>query len=437
MIEIANILLQIFTFLVIFSFPFNEKILNRTIKLKSVNLGLIDAHVFNIIIFLYISLIVSFLNIDIKLFFKIYFTISLIFILTNFKSLYYEIKRSDFIKFAFFFLITISIFIFIAQNIKLEWDGHVWISKALIFFNNEEITKINETFRPDYPHLGSYLWAFFWSNSFLELEYFGRFFHVYLYVLSSFLIFKTLEINNIYIKILLILFFILLTFEPYYFAGYQEYLIFSILIIASRYIHVFNLSDRRNIKLILFAFLILFINCWFKNEGKVYFIIFSSIIIYLSNIDYYKKFLLTLLIISLIITQYILQKYLIGITGSYETSYLINFFQNPNNIEFLFINFFKILLNILIAFIKHPLWVVIFLSIFIQFFFRRKINPNMKYFLICLILNLIIIFGIYIGMQDIDFILRVSLDRILFQTSGFYLILFISILNTKNLLKIT
>ena len=78
--------------------------------------------------------------------------------------------------------------------------------------------------------------------------------------------------------------------------------------------------------------------------------------------------------------------------------------------------------------------------IFINFytiFFRRKINPNMKYFLICLILNLIIIFGIYIGMQDIDFILRVSLDRILFQTSGFYLILFISILNTKNLLKIT
>ena len=56
MIEIANILLQIFTFLVIFSFPFNEKILNRTIKLKSVNLGLIDAHVFNIIIFRPISI---------------------------------------------------------------------------------------------------------------------------------------------------------------------------------------------------------------------------------------------------------------------------------------------------------------------------------------------------------------------------------------------
>ena len=436
MIEIANILLQIFTFLVIFSFPFNEKILNRTIKLKSVNLGLIDAHVFNIIIFLYISLIVSFLNIDLKLFFKIYFTISLIFILTNFKSLYYEIKRSDFIKFAFFFLITISIFIFIAQNIKLEWDGHVWISKALIFFNNEEITKLNETLVPDYPHLGSYLWAFFWSNSFLELEYAGRFFYIYVYVLSSFLIFKTLEINNIYIKILSILFFIILTFEPYYFAGYQEYSIFSLLIIASRYIYIFNLSDRKNIKLILFTFFILFINCWFKNEGKIYFIIFSITLIYLSNIDYYKKLLLTLLIISLAFTQYILQKYSIDIAITSETNFIINFFQNFNDIELLLVKFFKILLNMAIAFIKHPLWIIIFFSVFIQIFFLRKVNPNMKYFLICLFLNLIIILGIYMGMKNIDFVLRVSLDRVLFQTSGFYFILFLNILNIKNLSKI-
>ena len=35
------------------------------------------------------------------------------------------------------------------------------------------------------------------------------------------------------------------------------------------------------------------------------------------------------------------------------------------------------------------------------------------------------------GMENIDFILRVSLDRVLFQTSGFYLILFLSIINFK------
>ena len=35
------------------------------------------------------------------------------------------------------------------------------------------------------------------------------------------------------------------------------------------------------------------------------------------------------------------------------------------------------------------------------------------------------------GMKDIDFILRVTLDRVLFQTLGFYLILFLSIINFK------
>ena len=54
----------------------------------------------------------------------------------------------------------------------------------------------------------------------------------------------------------------------------------------------------------------------------------------------------------------------------------------------------------------------------------KKINQNVKYFLTCLFLNLIVITGIYMGMKDIDFILRVTLDRVLFQTSGFYLILF-------------
>ena len=37
----------------------------------------------------------------------------------------------------------------------------------------------------------------------------------------------------------------------------------------------------------------------------------------------------------------------------------------------------------------------------------------------------------YMGIEDIDFVLRVTLDRVLFQTSGFYLILFLSIINFK------
>jgi len=276
------------------------------------------------------------------------------------------------------------------------------------------------------------LWAFFWSNSFLELEYFGRFFYVYLYITSIFLIFKNSNIDNYYIKIFLILFFILLTFEPYYFGGYQEYLIFSTLIIASRYIYIYNLTYRKNIRLIFLAFLILYINCWFKNEGKIYFIIFSSAIIYLADIKYYKKILFTLFVIFLILIQYFLQNNLVNIAGSIETNYLINFLNNFNDIQLLLIKFFKILLNMIIVFIKHPLWIIIFLSIFIQIFLLKKIDVNIKYFLICLILNLLIIMGVYISQDNIDFMLRVTLDRVLFQTSGFYFIIFLNILNIKK-----
>ena len=432
MIEIANILLQIIIFFIIFSFPFNERILNNTLKLKNIDLGLIDSHVINIIFFSYLCLVISFLSIDTKLFFKIYFSISLIFLLLNIKFFFHQRRKGDFLKFSFFFLIIFSIFIFIAQNLRLEWDGHVWISKALVFFNNEQISKLNETIAGEYPHLGAYLWAFFWSNSFLELEYFGRFFYVYLYITSIFLIFKNSNINNYYIKIFLILFFILLTFEPYYFGGYQEYLIFSTLIIASRYIYIYNLTYRKNIRLIFLAFLILYINCWFKNEGKVYFIIFSSAIIYLADIRYYKKILFTLFVIFLILIQYFLQNNLINIAGSTETNYLINFLNNFNDIQLLLIKFFKILLNMIIVFIKHPLWIIIFLSIFIQIFLLKKIDVNIKYFLICLILNLLIIMGVYISQDNIDFMLRVTLDRVLFQTSGFYFIIFLNILNIKK-----
>ena len=81
MIEILNILLQIFIFLIIFSFPFTDRSLNNTLKLKNIKLELIDSHVINIIIFSYLCLIVSFLDIDLKLFFKIYFSITLLFVL--------------------------------------------------------------------------------------------------------------------------------------------------------------------------------------------------------------------------------------------------------------------------------------------------------------------------------------------------------------------
>ena len=433
MIEIFSIILQTLIFFVMFSFPFNEKVLDKTFNLKKVKFQLIDSHAINIIFFSYICLVVSLLGINLKTFFKIYLTLSLIYILFNFKWFLTKIKKDDFIKFIFFFLIAFSIFIFIAQNIKLEWDGHVWISKALVFLNGEKIINLSETLHPDYPYLGTYLWAFFWGNSYLELEYFGRYFYVYFYLISLFLILEICNIKNNYLKISLILFLILLSFEPYYFAGYQEYLIFSTLIIASKYIYIHQQDNKKNIKLMLMIFLILYLNSWFKNEGEVYFLIFSIPLIYLASLKNNKKLLLILFIIILMIIKYAVDKYFIKDFTSQGTEHLFYFLQNLGDIKYLVIKTSKILLNILIVFIKHPLWIVAFLSIFVQSFIFKKISLISNYFVISLVLNLLTIFAVYVTMGNIDFMLKVTLDRVLFQTSGFYIVLFLSILNFPKL----
>ncbi len=433
MIEILNIFIQIFVFFTIFSFPFNENILNKTFKLENTNLGLIDTQAINIIFFSYLCLLVSLLDFNIKMFFKIYLSLSIVFILINRKWYFAQIKKRNLNNFIIFFLITFSIFIFIAQNIKLEWDGHVWISKAEIFFNHENITNLNNTLHADYPYLGTYLWAFFWGNSYLELEYFGRYFYVYFYLISIFLILQICNIKNNYIKILLILFLILLTFEPYYFAGYQEYLIFSTLLIASRYIFIHNQKNKNNMNLILLIFFILYLNTWFKNEGAVYFIIFSMPLVYLASISIDKKILLIILTILLMLIKYTVDKYLIKSTGSSGSEYMMNFLQSLGDIKLMLIKASKILLNISIVFIKHPLWIITFLSVFFQIFIFKRIDLKKNYFLICLILNLLTIFAVYMSMGNINFMLKVTLDRVLFQTSGFYIVLFFTIL---NLLKI-
>ena len=93
----------------------------------------------------------------------------------------------------------------------------------------------------------------------------------------------------------------------------------------------------------------------------------------------------------------------------------------------------KIIFHILIAFIKHPLWLLSLLAISVKLFILKKIDFSTKYLIICLMLNLAIIIGIYSSFSNLDYLLRVTLDRVLFQTSGFYLISILMLLNIFNI----
>ncbi len=436
MIEILSIFSQFLIFLVIFSFPFNPKNLANTFKIKFSSISILDSHCINIIFFCYSALIFSFLNFDLKIIFKIYFLLSLIFIFLNFKNYSSYFKRSEIFVFLTFSLLVISIFFSVAQNLKLEWDGHHWLEKALVFFNGDDIEKLKDVARhPEYPHLSSYLWAFFWKNSFLELEYFGRYFHIYFYVITVFLIFNSLDLKKKQIKISLILFFILITYEPYLLAGYQEYLIFSTLIIATRYISLIDFKKFDNLRLIYLIIFILYLNSWFKDEGLIYFLIFSITLVCLLNISNLSKISFCFLILGLLILQFFLQKYFIGVYDFPQRTSLTDVFSEILNLNILLTKLSKILIHCFIAFIKYPLWLIIFVSIFFLFYSTKKFNPNTKYLLICLSINMLFILSIFLTFKSFDFMLKVSLDRLLFQTSSFFIPLFLFLINNFKLFK--
>ena len=432
MIEIFSITCQLLVFLIIFSFPFNTDNLNNFLNLKKNTLNNLDAHSLNIIFFIYLCLIFSFLNFDIKLIFRVYLFISFIYLIINFKKYRtsFNINNPKLIQFIVFCAIIFSLFIYFAQNLKLEWDGHHWLEKVLIFYNGNTIDNLKEvSVHPEYPHLGSYIWAFFWKNSILELEYFGRFFYVYFYITSIFLILNMLKFKQENIKILLVLFFILITFDSYLFGGYQEYLIFSALIISSRFIFLINFESSKNTRLILLSILTLFTITWFKDEGIIYFLIFSLLLIFFQNTNNFKKMNYFFLVFGLIILQYILQKYLVGIYDFPQKNNLTNIISDIMNFEILFTKLFKIFIFVIIAFIKYPLWLIVLLSIFLKFLFSSIKDSRINYLLICLFLNLGFIFAAFFSFVGFDFMLRVSLDRLLFQTSGFYLIITLILIN--------
>ena len=289
---------------------------------------------------------------------------------------------------------------------------------------------------PEYPHMGGYVWAFFWKNSFLELEYFGRLFYVYFYLISIFTIFNVLNYKSEKILFIMIFFVILLTYDPYLFAGYQEYLIFSTLLVSSRFIFEINFSNKIEYRKIFLVLFTMSIAMWFKDEGMFYFLIFGTLLILMTKNSLKSKISLILMVLIVIYIQQFLQKNIIGIYG-----FNVDFLSERSLSQLLDINFilFKsiaITKHLFIAFIKYPIWLLILFSIFIININDKKSNSLTKYFTFSLIINILFVYTVYLhDYNPTEFILSVTLDRVIFQTSSFYILMIILILNKFKLIK--
>ena len=418
MTEILNIFFLIISMIWICSFPLvqsNSKqnfIFNKLTSLEKISI--------NLSILLNILLVLSFYKMNLQ-----YIFIALIILpLINFINFQRKISlQSLVILFFFIFILSISI----ASNLKLEWDGAAtWIYKTINFYSGNNFNNLSEI--PGiitYPHLGSYIWAFFWKNSFINSEYVGRIFFVYCYCLSILLIvgLPKIKLSN---KILLISGFLILTLDYYLFAGYQEYLVFSILIFIF-YFYFKYFVQKQKIFLIPMIF---FINAiiWVKNEASVFVLFFFLFVIFHHLIEKHKIkneiFVLGVFFIFVVFVKYLIfdknfNKINLGMGDiAFQTNSLKDIFQ----IDYFIERTSSIIINITIALIKCKVYLMFFLT----FLFCLN-NKNFKIFLpfiFFLFLNLILIFLIYYLTNSTDWHLyqATTVDRLLFQTSGIYLI---------------
>ena len=411
MIEIINCIYLIIFFLILFRLKFADQISEKYLNIKK--FSLIEKYSVNILIIFFILFLASFFNFNNLIIIFLLFFLSLLTLILNKKK--FDIKNSK-IDIFFIFLFTFLISINLVANLKLEWDGHFWYFKALNFYENFSFFNLsNEHLATGYPHLGGVVWGSFWKVSFLNYEFFGRMIYVFVYVISILLIAeKVTEKTNLKLLFILILFFF--TYDHYLFSGYQEYLLFGLIIIIFNLLTKFNLN-KINYFNSFFLILASYLLVWIKNEGIFY---FSAIIFYIIYFQPIRKKLLYLFIFFFLI--FLRMMLFSKITGNISITHLnLDIFLNKN-FNFYFSNFiFEILLitkHHFIAFFKYPIWLLIFVSLFL-----KKIDKKEIHIIYFSFFSFIFTYAIFLNSQaDLNWHLSVTLDRVLFQLSAFFMI---------------
>ena len=155
--------------------------------------------------------------------------------------------------------------------------------KSLNFFQDQEFENLKNFPISDYPHLGTYIWSFFWKFPLNSFEYLGRITYAFIYVLSIFSITECLRVH-VYEKIIFAILLIFLTYNYELFSGIQDVLVFSIILIIAKFAYYFFekkfISNRLQLILILLG--AANILCWVKNEGMIY-ALFLLFCIFITN----------------------------------------------------------------------------------------------------------------------------------------------------------
>ena len=95
------------------------------------------------------------------------------------------------------------------------------------------------------------------------------------------------------------------------------------------------------------------------------------------------------------------------------------------NFDLLFYKLFFISKHILIAFIKYPIWLIIIATYLFLFFTKRLQDNFINMIYLFAFLNFGLIYFVFLTtISDFEWLVKTTLDRMLIQTTGFYLLIF-------------
>ena len=427
MIELALIGLQILFIFFIFNFSVYE--ITNKINIKYLNI--FEIMFLNILFLLNILFFLSILNLTINYIFFIIISLTILGFIKSIKNKKYElIKNVNFI--IILFILSFIISIDLAVSIDLGWDAKIFgFFKTLNFYQNNNVTNLINLNVTDYPHLGNLLWSLLWKFPFNYNEYFGRITFGIIYLISIFSFYSNLKVNKI-TKLIFIFLTLLITYEYSLISGLQEILIFSLILIATKFAY-YLLCEKNEIyqkKLIFYILLITNAACWIKNEGLIFLLIINFSLLF-SNIKRDTKIQLIVgsLLIIFIRAFYLFYLKIDFESSQFEKTFLLsnfNFFETLNDLKIILFYFIVYLMEIPIYLFSIPL-------VFWIFFYKNKNYHINKFIFLFMVFNILfLIFAFLFNVDNVEWQVRVGLKRVMFETAGFYLLPILQILDNKR-----
>lgn len=425
MTEIINIIIQIFYIYFLTLFPFNKKFLKKNKEKKL--FSNLDIATINLTMNMLLLLFVSFFPIKLISIFYFQIFVGLIFLIIFNKK--YLINIDYIIQFSFLFIVIFILSVDLASNLTLGWDSQFrWIIKALNFYQGNSINNLVNFTDPEYPHFGSYIWAYFWKISVLDYEYFGRIFYISFYVISIFSICEIFDTDK-FKRLTIALIIIIISYRYLPFNGYQDIVIFSFLTLIAK--NLFLILNKNVVhKIYYFALIInLVLVSWIKTEAMFYSIFLLIILFFIDKNKNVRllTFSTIFFIVSTKLIIYNLFDFPILLQGETYNQSIFDFEFKDLFIRFSLVSKYYFLFlfdNIL----------MLFSLISLIYLVRNNYNiPIVKFITIFYIFNISFILAshLFMNLQNLDYWITHTIPRFMLQTSGIYIISIAIIYNIK------